>query len=86
NPRVEVTYLRRDAEHERARNRLYLDTATGEPIEHRRYAELSAPARLVNSIYPLHMGSFWGPLGQVVMVLASAGLLLFAITGWLLYL
>lgn len=86
NPRVEATYLRRDAEHERARNRLYLDAATGEPIEHRRYAELSAPARLVNSIYPLHMGSFWGPLGRVVMVLASAGLLLFAITGWLLYL
>lgn len=86
SPRVEVTYLRRDAEHERARNRLYLDAATGEPIEHRRYAELSAPARLVNSIYPLHMGSFWGPLGRVVMVLASAGLLLFAVTGWLLYL
>lgn len=85
-PRVEVTFLRRDAEHERARNRLYLDAATGEPVEHRRYAELSAPARLINSIYPLHMGSFWGPLGRVVMVLASAGLLLFAVTGWLLYL
>ncbi len=86
NPRVEVTYLRRDAEHDRARNRLYLDAATGAVAEHRRYAELSAPARLVNSIYPLHMGSFWGPVGRVVMVLASAGLLLFAVTGWLLYL
>lgn len=85
-PRVEFSYLRVQAEHERARNRLYLDAASGEALEHRRYAELPTAARLVNSIYPLHMGTYWGWPGRVVMMLASAGMLLFAVTGWMLYL
>ena len=85
-PRVEVTYLRAQPEHERARNRLYLDAATGDALEHRRYADLEPAARLVNSIYPLHMGTYWGWPGRVVMTLAAGGMLLFAVTGWIMYL
>ncbi|AGU52272.1 putative FAD/NAD(P)-binding oxidoreductase [Variovorax paradoxus B4] len=83
---VEVTYLRAHPEHERARNRVYLDAATGEPTRHRRYADKALAGRLVNSIYPMHMGTYWGLPGRIVMLLSSLGLALFAVTGWMLYL
>jgi sulfite reductase (NADPH) flavoprotein alpha-component len=83
---VEATYLRANPEHERARNRLYLDAATGEATQHERYADKPLAGRLVNSIYPLHMGTYWGLPGRIVMALSSLGLALFAITGWMLYL
>jgi sulfite reductase (NADPH) flavoprotein alpha-component len=83
---VEATYLRANPEHERARNRLYLDAATGEATQHERYADKPLAGRLVNSIYPLHMGTYWGMPGRIVMALSSLGLALFAITGWMLYL
>ncbi|CAN7709314.1 sulfite reductase flavoprotein subunit alpha [Variovorax sp. LjRoot84] len=83
---VEATYLRAAPEHERARNRLYLHAATGEASQHERYADKPLAGRLVNSIYPLHMGTYWGLPGRILMMLASLGLVLFAITGWMLYL
>ncbi len=69
-----------------ARNRLYLDAATGEATQHERYADKPLAGRLVNSIYPLHMGTYWGMPGRIAMTLSSLGLALFAITGWMLYL
>jgi sulfite reductase (NADPH) flavoprotein alpha-component len=83
---LEATYLRTHPEHERARNRLYLDAATGETARHERYADKPLAGRLVNSIYPMHMGTYWGLPGRIVMLLSSLGLALFAITGWMLYL
>jgi sulfite reductase (NADPH) flavoprotein alpha-component len=83
---IEATYLRANPEHERARNRLYLDAVTGEATQHERYADKPLAGRLVNSIYPLHMGTYWGLPGRIVMTLSSLGLSLFAITGWMLYL
>lgn len=83
---IEATYLRAEPEHERARNRLYLHAATGEATRHERYADKPLAGRLVSSIYPMHMGSYWGLPGRIVMTLASLGLALFAITGWMLYL
>jgi sulfite reductase (NADPH) flavoprotein alpha-component len=70
---VEATYLRANPEHERARNRLYLDAATGEATQHERYADKPLAGRLVNSIYPLHMGTYWGMPGRIVMALSSLG-------------
>ena len=83
---IEATYLRTHPEHERARNRLYLDAATGEASRHERYADKPLAGRLLNSVYPLHMGTYWGLPGRIVMTLSSLGLSLFAITGWMLYL
>lgn len=83
---VEATYLRAEPEHERARNRLYLHAATGEATQHERYADKPLGGRLVNSIYPLHMGTYWGLPGRIVMTLSALALALFAITGWMLYL
>ncbi|TPG26574.1 PepSY domain-containing protein [Variovorax guangxiensis] len=83
---VEATYLRAQPEHERARNRLYLQAATGEVTRHERYADKPLAGRLVNSIYPLHMGTYWGLPGRIFMMLSSLAMALFAITGWMLYL
>ncbi|MDR6537910.1 sulfite reductase flavoprotein subunit alpha [Variovorax soli] len=83
---VEANYLRAEPEHERARNRLSLHAATGEATQHERYADKPLAGRLVNSIYPLHMGTYWGLPGRIVMTLSSLALALFAITGWMLYL
>ncbi|MDM0118471.1 sulfite reductase flavoprotein subunit alpha [Variovorax arabinosiphilus] len=83
---VEATYLRAVPEHERARNRLYLNAATGEPSQHERYADKPLAGRLVNSIYPMHMGTYWGLPGRIVMTASSLAMALFAITGWMLYL
>ncbi|WP_390342509.1 PepSY domain-containing protein [Variovorax boronicumulans] len=83
---VEANYLRTHPEHERARNRLYLHAATGETLRHERYADKPLAGRLVNSIYPLHMGTYWGLPGRIVMMLTSLGLALFAISGWMMYL
>ena len=83
---IETTYLDADPVHDRARNRLYLDAATGQPTQHDRYADKPMAGRLINSIYPMHMGSYWGLPGRLVMTLSSLGLVLFAITGWMLYL
>ncbi|MCR6475989.1 sulfite reductase flavoprotein subunit alpha [Variovorax sp. ZS18.2.2] len=83
---IEATYLRTNPEHERARNRLYLDAATGEASRHERYSDKPLAGRLLNSVYPLHMGTYWGLPGRIVMTLSSLGLSLFAITGWMLYL
>ena len=83
---VEVTYLTANPEHERARNRITIDVASGDVSQHERYAEKALAGRLVNSIYPLHMGTYWGLPGRIFMTLSSLGLALFALTGWMLYL
>jgi sulfite reductase (NADPH) flavoprotein alpha-component len=83
---VEATYLRTDAAHDRARNRLYLEADSGAVTRHERYADKPLAGRLVNSIHPLHMGTYWGLPGRIAMALSSAALALFAITGWWMYL
>ncbi|WP_185057909.1 flavodoxin domain-containing protein, partial [Pseudomonas fluorescens] len=41
---------------------------------------------LLSSIYALHVGSYFGLVGRIVLTLASLTMPLFFITGWLLYL
>ncbi len=82
---VQIQYLPRDAAHERASNRMSFD-AGGTLRAHERYIDKPAGARFMASIFPLHSGSFFGPLGVVVLMLSSLSMPLFAITGWMLYL
>ena len=83
---AQVFYLLDDADHDRAFNLLQLDTRTGEVSRHERYADKSLKAQLLTSIYALHTGEYFGMLGRILMMLASAAMPLFFITGWLLYL
>ncbi|MFZ3152272.1 PepSY domain-containing protein [Pseudomonas sp.] len=81
-----VYYLRDDAPHERAFNQLSLDPQSGAPSQHRRYREQAFGDQLLTSVYALHVGSYFGLTGRILMMLASLAMPLFAITGWLLYL
>lgn len=81
-----VFYLLKDAEHPRALNQLTLDPLSGQVQRHERYADKSFGAQLLASVYALHVGDYFGLPGRILMALASLGMPLFAITGWLLYL
>jgi len=81
-----VFYLLKDAEHPRALNQLTLDPLSGQVQRHERYADKPLGAQLLASVYALHVGEYFGLVGRILMALASLGMPLFAITGWLLYL
>jgi len=81
-----VFYLLQDAPHERALNQLSLDPATGQIGQHRRYSEQSFGGQLLASLYALHVGSYFGLGGRILVTLASLAMPLFCVTGWLLYL
>ncbi|MGH8382747.1 PepSY domain-containing protein [Pseudomonas sp.] len=79
-------YLLEGAEHERALNTLTIDPANGQVKKHDRYADKSFKAQLLASVYALHVGSYFGLTGRILVTIASLSMPLFFITGWLLYL
>lgn len=81
-----VFYLLDDAPHERALNELTLDPATGKVLSDRRYRDSRFGKQLLSSVYALHVGSYFGLPGRILMMLASLTMPLFFVTGWLLYL
>lgn len=81
-----VFYLLKDSPHPRALNSVTLDPASGAISSVSRYAERSLGAQLLISNYALHVGSYFGIVGRIVMTVASLMMPLFFITGWLLYL
>lgn len=83
---VQVTYLEQDPPHMRAMNRMVVDPASGEVVEHERYRDKPAGARLMGSMYALHTGRFFGMPGLVAVVFASLTLVVSGVSGWLLYL
>jgi sulfite reductase (NADPH) flavoprotein alpha-component len=81
-----LSYLDADPAHERANNRLVVDLPSGAVREHERYDDKTAGGKLAASMFVLHKGSYFGPGGTIAMMLASLGMPLFAVTGWMLYL
>ncbi|MBF3347973.1 flavodoxin, partial [Pseudomonas aeruginosa] len=81
-----VFYRLTDAPHERAFNTLILDPANGQVKSDQRYSDRSFGSQLLASVYALHVGSYFGMAGRILMMLASLAMPLFFITGWLLYL
>ena len=64
---------------------LTLDPANGQKSD-QRYSDRSFGSQLLASVYALHVGSYFGMAGRILMMLASLAMPLFFITGWLLYL
>lgn len=81
-----IFYLLKDSPHPRALNQITLDPATGKVSAVSRYAEKSVGAQLLVSNYSLHVGSYFGMPGRIIMTAAALMMPLFFITGWLLYL
>lgn len=83
---IQFTYLAPGATHERARDRLVILPLTGEVRQHERFVDKPPGGRFVGAIYTLHMGTYFGLPGRIVMTAAALMLPLFGITGWMLYL
>jgi sulfite reductase (NADPH) flavoprotein alpha-component len=81
-----VFYLLKNSPHDQARNQLTLDPATGIVSRHDRYSDKSLKAQLLTSVYALHVGSYFGMIGRIMVTIAALAMPLFFITGWLLYL
>lgn len=83
---VQFNYLTAQSPHEHARNRMNIALQTGEIKQAEPYANKSRGSRFIAAIYPLHMGSYFGLPGRIIMTLAALLMPLFGITGWMLYL
>lgn len=83
---AEIRYLPAGAAHERAFNRLIVRPDTGEVLRHEHFEDKDAADRLIASMFPLHAGSYFGPLGVFVTMVASLAMPIFAVSGWILYL
>ncbi|SQG00403.1 oxidoreductase FAD/NAD(P)-binding:PepSY-associated TM helix:flavodoxin/nitric oxide synthase [Paucimonas lemoignei] len=81
-----IFYMLKDSPHPRALNTITLDPATGKISSVARYADKSFGAQLLVSSYSLHVGSYFGIVGRLIMTAAALMMPLFFITGWLLYL
>ncbi len=83
---VRVTYLEPRAPFPTAYSELLLEPSTGRILDSAIYSELSLRERYMNIMYALHVGTFFGLPGRIIMMLASLGLIGFAATGVYLYL
>ncbi|WDZ97085.1 PepSY domain-containing protein [Herbaspirillum sp. WKF16] len=83
---IQILFLGENAPHERARSRMVVLPQTGEVKQLELYEDKSFGGKAIAAIYPLHMGTFFGMPGRIVMALASLLMPLFGITGWMLYL
>ena len=81
-----VYYLLQSSPHDRALNQINLDPATGVVKSVERYGDKSLKAQLLTSIYALHVGSYFGLVGRIILTVTALCMPLFFITGWLLYL
>ncbi|MBV7573342.1 sulfite reductase flavoprotein subunit alpha [Pseudomonas sp. PDM32] len=81
-----VYFLLKTSPHDRALNQITLDPATGVVKRVDRYSDKSLKAQLLTSIYALHVGSYFGIVGRIILTLTALSMPLFFVTGWLLYL
>ncbi|WP_455925574.1 PepSY domain-containing protein [Pseudomonas putida] len=81
-----VFYLLDDAPHERAFNSLIIEPLTGKVRHQERFADKALGGQLLDSVYALHVGSYFGIVGRILNTAAALCMPLFFITGWLLYL
>ncbi|HEX8604070.1 MAG TPA: sulfite reductase flavoprotein subunit alpha [Pseudoduganella sp.] len=82
---IQVAWLAADAPHPRARGAMTI-AADGTLKKNEPYAQKSPGARALTTIYPLHIGTYFGLPGRIAMLLAGLALPGFAVTGWMLYL
>nr|WP_283161336.1 sulfite reductase flavoprotein subunit alpha [Xanthomonas nasturtii] len=83
---LNVRFLPDHADHDRALNALDIDAASGAVLRRQDYAARPRGQQLMVSMFALHSGSFFGLPGRIVVMLASLGMSVFFVTGWMLYL
>ena len=83
---VRLRYLNHDSPNDVAYNLLLVDGKSGAILKAARYEDQPLGQRIVTAKLAVHRGAFFGLPGAIVFMLASASLVLFPVTGLLLYL
>ncbi|WP_371867120.1 PepSY domain-containing protein [Duganella lactea] len=83
---LQILWVAKDAPHVRARSSMSINPQTGELVKNELYADKPVGARIQSTIYPLHIGTYFGVTGQIIVFIAALALPGFGITGWMLYL
>lgn len=83
---LSIRYLDPKPSHNRAFNSFVVDTSTGNVVEHDRYVDRTLGGKVMSSMFALHTGSFFGSVGTALFMLASLGMPIFTVTGWMMYL
>ena len=86
NGEMEVSFVDSIPQHERARNKATYDYQASQIKKLELYEDQKLNQKIMNSMLPVHRGSFFGPVYQFVAMLAALIMPLFFITGWMLYL
>lgn len=81
-----MRFLPDHPDHDRAYDNLEIEPGSGALLRRQDYALLPRGQQLLVSMFPLHSGSFFGLPGRIVVMLASVGMSVFFVTGWMLYL
>ena len=84
--KVDFTYMDKEAPHSRAFNTLSFNAKEGTVLSHVRYDEKPVTEQVMSSMLPLHSGEFFGWGGRFLIFLSSASMVLFGVTGVMLYL
>lgn len=82
---VKISYFAKNAIHDRARSEITLNTKTNEVIKNDKFEDKALNDRLMRSIIPLHTGEYFGLLVQGILGLSSLMMVLFTITGFMMY-
>lgn len=82
----EFSYMDKNAPHSQARNVLRVQIQDSKVLSHTRYEDKRVGEQIMTSMLPLHSGEFFGWGGRLLFFLASLGMLLFGVTGVMLYL
>jgi sulfite reductase (NADPH) flavoprotein alpha-component len=82
---LQILWVAKDAPL-RARSSMSINLQTGALLKNELYADKPLGARFQSTIYPLHLGTYFGVTGQIIVFIAALALPGFGITGWMLYL
>lgn len=86
NAPLQILWVAKDAPHVRARSSMTINLQTGALLKRELYADKPLGVRFQSTIYPLHIGTYFGVIGQLIVFIAALALPGFGITGWMLYL
>lgn len=81
-----IRYLDKEALHADAFNTVMIDIKQMRLLPAQLYDDMPMGTKVIKSMSSLHSGAFFGWIGRISVFVASLSLVLFVVTGWMLYL
>lgn len=83
---IDLSYVDPTPQNERAKNTLTFNIQTQKFEKVTLYQDKKFNEKIMNSMLPVHRGSFFGPVWHFMAMLSALCMPLFFVTGWMLYL